>query len=74
MTQADHHIDDPWHTRRWHHRLPDRYALLFSNRSVIFSLEILNLYWDSLPVRGSSNFSLPINWKRIVRYHFHRDI
>ena len=25
-----------------------------------------NLYWDSLLFRGGSNFSLHINWKRIV--------
>ena len=37
------------------------------NHAVIFSLEILNLYWDSLPFRGGSNFSLRINWKRIKR-------
>jgi hypothetical protein len=33
-----------------------------------FSLEILNLYWDSLPFRGGFIFSLRINWKRIVSY------
>ena len=33
---------------------------------MIFSLEILNLYWESLRFRGGSNFSLRINWKRIV--------
>ena len=32
-----------------------------------FSLEMINLYWDSLPCRGGPNFSLPINWKRIVQ-------
>ena len=34
-----------------------------SNSFVFSSLEILNLYWDSLPFRGGSNFSLRINWK-----------
>ena len=38
----------------------------FANDSVIFSLEILDLYWDSLLVRGGFNFSLRINWKRII--------
>ena len=37
------------------------------NYSAILSLEILNPYWDSLPFRGGSNFSLRINWKRIKR-------
>ena len=36
------------------------------NDSVIFSLEILNLYWDSVLFRGGPNFSLRVNWKRIV--------
>ena len=30
--------------------------LCVSNYAVIFSMEILNLYWDFLPFRGGSNF------------------
>jgi hypothetical protein len=37
--------------------------------SVIFSLEILNLYWDSLLFRGDPNFSLRNNCKRIATTH-----
>ena len=40
-----------------------------SNYTVIFSLEILDLYWDSLLFRGGPNVSLRINWKRIVSWH-----
>ena len=34
--------------------------------SVIFSLEILSLYWNSLPFRGGSIDSLSIRCTRIV--------
>ena len=37
------------------------------NESIIFSLEILSLYWNSLPFRGGSIVSLPIRFKRRVR-------
>ena len=36
------------------------------NHSLIFSLETLNLYWDSLLFRGGPKFSLRNNWKRIA--------
>ena len=40
--------------------------------SVIFSLEALNLYWNSLPFRGGFNVSIRIDCKRIARYSNHR--
>ena len=36
------------------------------NHSVVFSPEILNLYWDSLLFRGGPTFPLRINWKCVV--------
>ena len=36
------------------------------NESIIFSMEILSLYWNPLPFRGGSIVSLPIRFKRRV--------